>query len=69
MQILTPQKLHVLEMFVGVRPLRRVPLRTVEELTLEGFLQPDPYFGAAMPTETGVRATAPHFMKDITPCN
>lgn len=71
MQILTPQKLHVLEMFVGVRPLGRVPLRIVEELAQEGFLQPDPYFGAAAANanETGVRATAPHFMKDITPCN
>lgn len=67
MQILTPEKLRALEMIVGVRHMPRVRLKVISELVEDGFIQSDPYYGAGIPTEEGVRATAPHFMKDITP--
>lgn len=69
MQILTPEKIRVLEMFAGVRAPAPASVEARDELAREGFLQPDPFHGAGMPTEIGVRAVHPQFMKDITPCN
>lgn len=67
MQILTPEKIRALEKVVGVGipDKRPIPLRTVIELEQEGFLDQNTVF---FPTDIGARATAPHFMKDITPC-
>lgn len=64
MQILTPEKIRALETVVGLGRPQLVRTAVLGELIADGFV--DTMF---LPTQTGVRATAPHFMKDITPCN
>lgn len=65
MQILTPEKVKALEMIVGVRRPEQASAEAVQELMVEGLIGVDQFTGALVPTDSGVRATAPQHMKEI----
>ena len=64
MTILTPEELVTLEMLVGVR----APVRTTQEilhsLVENGWASVD-RFGQVIPTDAGVRVTAPQHMNPL----
>lgn len=66
MAALTPTELTALEMLVGVRAPSGVTQQTLQSLLDGGWCALDRY-GQVVPTDIGVRATAPQHMKDITP--
>lgn len=61
--LLTPRLLTALEILVGVRVPERINLETLSELVDGGWCWIE-HTGRVIPTETGIRATAP--MKDIS---
>ncbi len=67
MQIITAKMMLALEIMVGVRAPVTVPVEVLSDLATEGLLARDGFTGVIIPTEAGVRATAPQYMKDITP--
>ena len=67
MQILTPEMIKALEVVVGVRRPEQVRADAMQQLVDDGLMGVDRTTGAVLPTDQGVRATAPQYMKDITP--
>lgn len=65
MQILTPEKIKALEVVVGVRRPEQVNADAMRELQADGLIGVDRTTGAVLPTDAGVRATAPQYMKEI----
>lgn len=63
---LTPRLLGALEILVGVRAPERIPQSTLQYLVATGYCYVE-HTGRVIPTDMGVRATAPQHMKDITP--
>lgn len=66
MQILTPEKIKALEVIVGVRRPEQVSTDAMRQLVADGLIGVDSTTGAILPSEEGVRATAPQYMRDIT---
>lgn len=67
MQLLTPEKIKALEIIVGVRRPAQVSADAMQQLVDDGLIGVDRTTGAVLPTDSGVRATAPQYMKGITP--
>lgn len=66
MAALTPAARTALEVIVGVREPYPIDQATLVSLVEDGWCRVDS-IGQISPTLTGIRATAPQYMKDITP--
>lgn len=66
MATLTAEEMHTLEMLVGIRPPGNTTAAILSSLQENGWTRVGVH-GQYVPTDAGVRVTAPQHMKDVTP--